>query len=1454
MNQPRELTIGVDFVSWIGQTIQELAGFDTLANELIQNADDAPACAVTFDVRDAALVVWNDGSFSRCEDLYAESCSWIGKKGFSCDLHRFRRTASGDKRAQQATTGAFGIGFTAVYAVTDSPELHTAGVHWVIDPARQRVSEVSTSDPETGTRLELAWAKDEASPLARYRRLIRDEDVNAIIADVTTAVPLALPFLRNVRQVSVLRNGERVAFFERTPESGGDVLVAGPARAIKWSVYRANFDDDATAFRERESVVEKKRRSDVAVAFCHSDEDAGRYYATLPTKQLTNLGFSVNADFYPKQDRKRLLFDAEPYKSWNEAAIRAAASAVASNLENLRSVLGSERLWNLILSAKHLSDQAESAQGDSIESAYWDELKESIERAEIAITSRGDWRAPKGLVLVDESSYDEWTPVLEALGIEVASSDVARVARQLPGLAGAARLDLSHVVPLLRPDSERYDGARLAAVLNDHELSAGLWRLLQRLLEVTAKSARDTWVHALSECRIGPTTAGKFERPSRLLDADLKTRQLFLRLCGEERFLDRSLLPEGDTLFAKLVRNFDLQDAVEALEARSEQAQHSVLAILHWFSRNEDQLTPELQRRLSALPLFPTSHGLRAIDGLYLAGGFDDPLRLAGVLDLTEAPDLASFVNRLGARQLDIGQYVVSLVPSAVAAGLGRDARLALRDFMAAKLGEIRDVSGALEALSELALIECEDQEFRPASAVYFADELVAKVLKARAPIAHLPANHQSGVRELYRWLGVATRLRASDLAEFARSIIAGGPPTPSRKEELSRVLRAVQDLTREAPEEAEKVGELLSNVDWLPATRDVSRWYAPSELFDAFNQRLFESQGRFLDLPRPVQAACREALRVLGVGETPSVRNVVDHILAWSRRGRTDLFQGVYLWLAPRSTDAAVDALRGTPSLLINGVWRRPDEVFWSDPGLGRFATHLSPEWGQYRSLLDALGVQEEPSGIDAARILTALADETGNSDIPLDDKDEAVVWRCWSLLADAANIDQLIETHELNTRRVAPDRRGVLRAPRTLFFDTAAGLSATFGGRLATHIIDQRENVNAALERAGVRDLWDSIEVRILERVRDRLAPDIEQRLHLHQSAIERVVDSVDRGAVGRVRRMLSDITAVRCDALLVQYAVEWLGVVEASEPFESECEFDQLTMQLYLATSSEPRSWSSVAQVLAREVLRGTPNPTVALSLMETLKCESVEEGQELLDAIGFHRLSTTPAGIESDIADRAWESEPLDDLITGEQDHQSAGNEGHGTSVDGSGECEPESPAESADGGAPDDSGSKPAVGGPPRSHRERSRRGRLRSYVEQTLDTTLAGETAEAAERQERNSATDQAGVRRVLADEHDEGRMAVEMPHEHPGYDVESCDEHGTVRYIEVKSKATAWDGVGVALTSRQFERARELRTAYWLYVVELAGTDQERVFRIQDPAGRIDQYFFDDGWREAGT
>jgi hypothetical protein len=52
-----------------------------------------------------------------------------------------------------------------------------------------------------------------------------------------------------------------------------------------------------------------------------------------------------------------------------------------------------------------------------------------------------------------------------------------------------------------------------------------------------------------------------------------------------------------------------------------------------------------------------------------------------------------------------------------------------------------------------------------------------------------------------------------------------------------------------------------------------------------------------------------------------------------------------------------------------------------------------------------------------------------------------------------------------------------------------------------------------------------------------------------------------------------------------------------------------------------------------------------------------------------------------------------------------------------------------------------------------------------------------------------------------------------------------------------------------VGLKRAQFECARQHGEAYWLYVVEHAGSDNAHIIRIQNPAGRARTFTFDRGW-----
>lgn len=67
-----------------------------------------------------------------------------------------------------------------------------------------------------------------------------------------------------------------------------------------------------------------------------------------------------------------------------------------------------------------------------------------------------------------------------------------------------------------------------------------------------------------------------------------------------------------------------------------------------------------------------------------------------------------------------------------------------------------------------------------------------------------------------------------------------------------------------------------------------------------------------------------------------------------------------------------------------------------------------------------------------------------------------------------------------------------------------------------------------------------------------------------------------------------------------------------------------------------------------------------------------------------------------------------------------------------------------------------------------------------------------------------------------------------------------------------MKSIRGDWGSRGVKLTRTQFETAQDLQEQYWLYVVERPEDDEVfQVLPIHNPALRVGEFFYDDGWRE---
>lgn len=112
-----------------------LQGYDVMALELIQNADDAKADSIVFDITDSGLLVINSGKFTYCGDL-GVPCSFTASNNYSCDYHRIADVGSGGKLNRGENIGRFGIGFVSTYQVTDHPEIRSSGVRLTLQPEK----------------------------------------------------------------------------------------------------------------------------------------------------------------------------------------------------------------------------------------------------------------------------------------------------------------------------------------------------------------------------------------------------------------------------------------------------------------------------------------------------------------------------------------------------------------------------------------------------------------------------------------------------------------------------------------------------------------------------------------------------------------------------------------------------------------------------------------------------------------------------------------------------------------------------------------------------------------------------------------------------------------------------------------------------------------------------------------------------------------------------------------------------------------------------------------------------------------------------------------------------------------------------------------------------------------------------------------------------------------------
>lgn len=1510
----KPLSRGVVHLGWIKRTLKDLQGARTVIRELIQNADDAPgATQLRFEVTAEELVVWNDGVFERCGDPESPECEWLeSERAHRCDFHSFRAMSSGDKQSRQGVTGAFGIGFTAVYQITDRPVLRSNGFRWEMDELQREDERIRSweIEPEPGTVFELPWAK--AASVFRTeigQHVVADADVVDFGVQLLDEVPHSLLFLHTLDVIEAVVDGVTHRF-ERTPVEGG-VLIGDGSRTERWVLLEGDLEGDGAALLDRYPALQQTRSTVVRVAVHAEELVVGQLYATLPTKEPSHLPAHVDGSFYPVSDRKRIDFDDGPQAKWNAAVLTAAARLFADNLEDMARDRGDALVTGYLLAANQLHERAVNGDVPTPFAVFWDTVSTALPSLSVVPRQSGGHGPPADVRLWSDPVEGKAASALADLGIELVEASVTNAWWELQRRKVPIRqLRLDHLVAGCRATglTERRERSSLPGSLAGPEGLKSLWDVAELL--ATSRSSAES-LEQLRDCSISPATDGaiwplcetdRFE--PELLDA-------LHRLGAQPTVLDIELLGPSRVALLGVTDEVQAWQVVEWAEVipADDVDESAASLILAWLHDRRNDLKGDEPARLSDASIFPTAAGRRPLCGLALPGEFEDPLGMAGLIDLAGVAHMAEWFHVLGAEPLTLSTYCTSHLPSRIEAGdlTAEEVERVVR-FLATHRYDFADDAGVLHALAPLPIVLCTDGHRRAAERTYLPHDH-GPLLPDHIHVAELPERDRNAHRDLYEWLGAAVEPRPEDVVVRCREVEGG---SPRHREITEAVLKHLRDVL-EADDDGHEYQELRA-LAWLPV-RGHTEGVVPQAVHRTNREYLFASQGSFIDLPRVVENDLALPLRWLEVQTEPATELVVRHLLHAAARGES-VNKEVWTFLNDHADDASLGELEGTACLYLDGDgYVEPQMVFWEHHDFGKRRFLAGDRFEAHRNLLNRLGVRRRPVASDAIAVLLEISGEASD-ETPLTDEDVQILAGCWRLLNRALDEHSIAEKEglldvgaaviaALAAERVVADANGIVRAPMAVFLRDSESLARLFSGAVLARFIPRVEGIWGAQRAAGVVALSDALELEPLDEDSLPFGGLLPIRLDERRALLRRVfshfvgdadrpLDLIDglelrRNAKLRVRHRLvvdgDEYTSV--DHLVRAHFEPTSGVLRWTEP-----------------DGASP-GWLEIAKELSRAV---GADDSIVLVLEKVLGAGSVDDCEAALDVIGVPALEADDIGAAppakasdfggddaaatSDDGGDGGEHLADEDVITGEPETpkdptedvstSSAQDEGGldeppstepgeggrpetenttpgggaprgGTGADGSGDGSSGGRSGSGDSGTGSRSGTGGQSGAPSGSDGSRSRRSgdegpqsRMLSYVRRS------GATDPAEKESNRHRAeVDKAAVEAVLRHEREAGRSAVPMEHHNPGYDIESTDSQGSVRHIEVKGTATRWAERGVAITRTQFLHGKRLDDAFWLYVVEHATTNPV-VHAIQNPMAQITRYVFDGGWRES--
>ena len=1256
-----------------------LQGYDVMALELIQNADDAKAESVVFDITDRGLLVVNSGKFTYCGALHTRPCSFIASSNYSCDYHRIADVGSGGKLSRGENIGRFGIGFVSTYQVTDHPEIRSSGIKLTLHPEEGQWFIEPFEQPE-GTTFFLPWADDPNTEarLALGVSHVSTAHIDQLVQDFQKVLRSSLLFLRHVRTAEVRRNGQLLVACDLDRSDGSDLIVSfRPSGEVEqWHILRADAAESAArlyAVHPRLESLGRGTKISIGLRIDPEPLTEGVLYAFLPTEQSTGLPMHINADFFPESDRKAVIFAGHQHEqAWNEMLIDAAAGELARDPESLLKMLGNVQLWQILARAFELSKPSNHP---TCFKRFWDRLKVTGAQAHIALAQDNSVQLP-GAVFLPFRSYPtiQQSKTLLDLGGRFVAEEINSFRNTIQDL-GAPILTFDRLVTLIwQAMSQRVlaevevEEARLESFYRP------LWSMVNDLFPDGANQNAATNPSILRLLGIPFIVTARLRvvtiRQSVVAPAALDAGAVALLLPRLDIAAHHIL---GFPKIARLIRQLDLGGVVNHISSMcSTEPVEDVIGVEQQELRDQYAMFADLDcqanvektvyQALRNLPIWLSSRGLIKATRALLPGNFTDPTGQADLLETSVLSDSArEFVSsKLGVQMQTIEAFVQNVLPRFFNDDGPLDAQKYTRliNDLASHPALVND-ENIRRLLGSLPIVPTQDGRWsRPTNTYRRTDELV-KVL-GDATHLWLDASRVPNAWSVHTFidrLGIRRSPLEQHLVERMLFIAAKYLPTEDAKRASGEAFYVLCDHFEDWKERLSfrDAIRVLRGTACFPAEDDTESWYSASTLYAPYRAAAFRSQARILDFPGRQDRLKRELLEELGITINPETRLVVNHLRHFIEIGAqpTDLTYQVLNERA-QDRDSLISSLAGERCIYVPSqkVFVRPNQLYWSPQQLGRYAFTIPGNLEAFKPLFTAIGVKNAPEGPDYVDILLDIVGEYFEQSKPVAGADRSVYDACL-MGVSAADERGEIGVAEIRRLQEAPTILNLMAQPThpdEVLLQDSEWHAGFFNGELDRALCKPVPELLPFIEKVGVRRLSESAEV-ALEFVDGPKTeePQLVEKLMERIDILARLLHDKPTTVKKKIREAIWKLTAISHEIVRVQSSVRVVGDGDAapprlSEPKRTQAFYDIDKHQLIVERPVVDRSWPHVLNAIFHQLMpEESGNEILKLTGMAGPRMRmSVEEAHQDLTDSGFPQL------------DAEEESRPADDLTSSSLD--------------------------------------------------------------------------------------------------------------------------------------------------------------------------------------------------------